>query len=146
MFPSVRLLDEMHALVRFVRKTTICSQALQKIFGCAPVGCFVMLAFASNVHAQVPSEIARCLTDNAVALDPCQIEWKSNRTTRRAVPQLLSLLGPAAPGRDETLFRAEHSAACAFDDGKMVARFSYLGPILEATKAIPKDVPVDEAG
>jgi len=28
----------------------------------------------------------------------------------------------------------------------MVARFSYLGPILEATKAIPKDVPVDEAG
>lgn len=90
----------------------------------------MLIASPRVVLGQIPAHVASALADNARAINGCKVEWTTKRTSAVPLPSLARTLDFFPPCANAEHFGQEESAYSAIDDGRVIARFTYLFPNL----------------
>lgn len=95
----------------------------------------MLVASPRLAFCQIPTPVATALADNARAINGCKAEWTTKRTASVPMPALARTLEFFPPCANDAYFVQEESAYSAIDNGRVIARFSYLFPNLNLPRA-----------
>lgn len=103
---------------------TVASNSLLVLFAVVAM----QLASPRVAFCQLPSHVATALAENAKGINGCKAEWTTKRTSSIPLPTLARTLEFFPPCANADHFSQEESAYSAIDNGRVLARFSYLFP------------------